>query len=49
MIDLPIGATTTLFTLVNGVLLKPLPWQDSDRLIRLTETRKATSEEITGL
>ncbi len=32
---LAIGSTTALFTLVNGVLLRPLPYPDSDRLVAL--------------
>ena len=36
---LSIGATTTLFSLVYGVLLRPLPWPDADRVVRLQETR----------
>src|SRR5258707_122732 len=32
MIALGIGATTTLFSVVNGVLLKPLPWPNAGRL-----------------
>ena len=36
---LGIGATTTLFGAVWGVLAKPLPWPDADRLVVLKETR----------
>jgi putative ABC transport system permease protein len=39
-IALGIGATTVLFTAVRGVLLKPLPWPDSDRLVLLSETHE---------
>jgi len=31
------GATTVMFTVVNGVLLKPLPFPDADRLVGLLE------------
>ena len=48
MIALAIGATTTLFTVVDGVLLTPLPWPGADRLIRVTEARKVTSMEDVG-
>jgi MacB-like periplasmic core domain len=39
MMALSIGATTTLFSLAYGVLMRPLPWSEPDRLVRLQETR----------
>lgn len=36
---LGIGATTTLFNVTYGVLVKPLPWPGGDRLVLLKETR----------
>jgi putative ABC transport system permease protein len=36
---LSIGATTTLFSLAYGVLMRPLPWPEPGRLVRLQETR----------
>ena len=34
------GATTVMFTVINGVLLKPLPFPEPGRLVRCTDTRK---------
>jgi putative ABC transport system permease protein len=33
-----IGATTSLFSVVNAVLLRPLPYADSDRIVTIYET-----------
>ncbi len=34
---LGIGATTTIFSVVNGLLLAPLPFRDAERLVVVTE------------
>jgi putative ABC transport system permease protein len=52
MIALGIGVTSTLFTVVNSVLLRPLPWKTADRLVRVWENRtgmSAETEEANGL
>ena len=38
-IALGIAAVTTLFSVAYGVLLRPLPWGNTDRLVRVSETR----------
>ena len=37
MLAFGIGATTAIFSIVEGVLLRPLPFPDSDRLVALTD------------
>jgi predicted permease len=38
-IALAVGTTTTLFSIGYGVLSRPLPWPEADRLVRLEERR----------
>jgi predicted permease len=42
------GATTVMFTVVNGVLLKPLPYPQPDRLVSLEEQTEKVSSPIWG-
>ncbi len=40
---LGVGATTTLASIAYGVLARPLPYPDADRLVRVVETRADTT------
>lgn len=46
---LGIGANTAMFSLVKGVLLKPLPYRDSDRLMALFHNHREQGQDFVGL
>ena len=41
---LGIGATTAIFTLINAVLLRPLPFPESDRIMALSSTNPSVGK-----
>jgi putative ABC transport system permease protein len=45
-IALGIGANTAVYSLINGVLLRELPYPQADRLVALSETRAGFTDSI---
>jgi putative ABC transport system permease protein len=45
---LGISAVTVLLGVAYGVLLKPLPWADSDRVVRVVESRQGGAPRVAG-
>src|SRR5262245_31649461 len=48
-LGLGIGANTTMFSVINGLLLRPLPFKDPGRLVHLVETAPKVGFETMGL
>lgn len=46
---LALGATTLIFSVVNGVVLRPLPYDDAGRLVRVFETAPGRSGELRSI
>jgi hypothetical protein len=45
MLGLGIGATTAIFSIVEGVLLRPLPFPHSEKLVVLTDILEGANWE----
>lgn len=45
---LGIGATSTIFTIVNGVLLRPLPYPRADRIVSISESMNGVDGSVVG-
>ncbi len=48
-LGLGIGANTAMFSLVNGVLLKPLPYTDAERLVLVHQSAPLVGQDEVGV